>query len=134
MFLKTLFFKRLVVMGPDETPVRVPKALNLLVYNGWVRMVLLFNIHMMMKTQMELAKYPYISPLKIQQIKTIFSFNPSPSPNFIPTIYLYRVTIDIQTEASLVIISNLRFIFKAPRTKLPSQSSLSKPEVLFNAK
>ena len=29
MFLKMLFFKRLVVMGPDETPVRVPKALNL---------------------------------------------------------------------------------------------------------
>ena len=28
MFLKILFFKRLVVLGPDETPVRVPKALN----------------------------------------------------------------------------------------------------------
>ena len=29
MFLKTLFFKRLVVMGPDETPVRVTNALEL---------------------------------------------------------------------------------------------------------
>ena len=46
MFLEMLFFKRNVVMGPDETPVRVAKALNLfLVYNRWVRMVLSFDIH-----------------------------------------------------------------------------------------
>ena len=41
MFLKMLFFKRLVVMGPDVTPVG-----GFLGYSGWARMVLLFNIHM----------------------------------------------------------------------------------------